>query len=729
MLNAKQADQLIAEATVNTTSSVLVDSPIVSVILNTYNHGKFVEEALKSILEQDVDFLFEIIIGDDASRDGTFEIIQRYHSECPEKIKILLSTENLGKHTGNGRLNAVRSLQACRGKYIAILEGDDYWTDPQKLQKQVDMLEANPGYAFCFHTIQWLDQETGTLTSTGYGAPGAHNEYRLNDLLEYSNFVPTPSVLLRAELIGSLPEGYMQCPIGDWPLLILSLQRNSSEVFGCIQEEMAVYRRHAKGMHGGQTAVQNLSRLIKAYRVVGHHFGLSGRSSWRMGYAKWNADLAVALRQSGQTMKAYSPGLMAFLVAPRGHKKTLLKKALPNLHRQLARVKGLTRRRPKEPESIEQRTVREFKKRPNKKNPENHFLSAIESARRFSDEASGGEVGQFKYALKFEKPVLYGSVYAAMLQHLTGDLESLDESQKQEWCDYINSFQCEDGLYRDPCMQCDLAENEDWWGWRHLTAHLVSALTFLGGKPRFHFSCLKPLYGQGATTQWLESLPWDEKPDYASNTVMNYGVLLQYECDFMGLSEAKDAMNEIYRYLEETVNPVNGLWGMKGKIDDPKALSVGVQTSYHLWNLYYYDRREIPYLEPAIDHCLATQNCLGGFGVELNSSACDDIDTIDPLARFTMMTSYRKDDIQACLRRALPWVLFNQMPDGGFVFKRYNPFAYGHDLMTTDPEESHMFATWFRTLSLAYLTQALPELKQFEDRFHWQRCPGYQFWP
>lgn len=149
-LTWKQAQRLIAEHTSEISSEVLIDCPIVSVLLNTYNHAEFIEEALGSVLMQEVKFSFEVVIGDDASADGTSKVIDRYQREYPDKIKILRSTENLGKYTGSGRLNAIRGLNACRGKYIALCEGDDYWTDPLKLQKQVDYLETHPEVAGCF---------------------------------------------------------------------------------------------------------------------------------------------------------------------------------------------------------------------------------------------------------------------------------------------------------------------------------------------------------------------------------------------------------------------------------------------------------------------------------------------------------------------------------------------------------------------------------------------------
>ena len=133
-------------------------------------------------------------------------------------------------------------------------------------------------------------------------------------------------------------------------------------------------------------------------------------------------------------------------------------------------------------------------------------------------------------------------------------------------------------------------------------------------------------------------------------------------------------------------------------------------------------------MERIVDSCLATQNRLGGFGVPLNSSACEDIDCIDPLSRLYIETDYRREDIHNALEKALPWVLVNVNPDGGSVFRRHESFKYGHDLMSTRANESSMFATWFRTLSLAYLGQVLSDRPVAGVVWHFLGCPGLQFW-
>jgi len=165
------------------------------------------------------------------------------------------------------------------------------------------------------------------------------------------------------------------------------------------------------------------------------------------------------------------------------------------------------------------------------------------------------------------------------------------------------------------------------------------------------------------------------------------------------------------------------------------SLSRGVQAAYHFWPLFFYDHRPIPSIERAIDSVLRTQNPRGGFGWGVhnpqdpwNSSACEDIDSADPLARMAQETNYRHEDIVAALTRAVPWILSNQNADGGYVFMRGAPFSYGHELMASGPDGSAMFPTWFRTLSLAVIAQALPNSEVGALEWRFCECPGMQFW-
>lgn len=132
-----------------------VKEPMVSVNVLTYNQQELVKETLNSILAQECDFEYEIILGEDCSTDNTREVCKRYQQEYPDKIKLVLPETN-----GGLMVNCMNVCKEDRGKYVAGIAGDDYWCDTKKLQKQVDFLEANPDYGVCF-TACWLQYEDG----------------------------------------------------------------------------------------------------------------------------------------------------------------------------------------------------------------------------------------------------------------------------------------------------------------------------------------------------------------------------------------------------------------------------------------------------------------------------------------------------------------------------------------------------------------------------------------
>jgi glycosyltransferase involved in cell wall biosynthesis len=121
----------------------------VSVLMLTYNHEAYVAQALESVLMQQTDFAYEIVLGEDCSTDHTREIVIDFQRQFPEKLRLLLPAQNLGMHQ-----NFMQTLNACTGKYIALLEGDDCWTSPYKLQRQADYLDRNNDFAICFHNAR-----------------------------------------------------------------------------------------------------------------------------------------------------------------------------------------------------------------------------------------------------------------------------------------------------------------------------------------------------------------------------------------------------------------------------------------------------------------------------------------------------------------------------------------------------------------------------------------------
>ena len=326
------------------------------------------------------------------------------------------------------------------------------------------------------------------------------------------------------------------------------------------------------------------------------------------------------------------------------------------------------------------------------------------------------------------QPLLYASCYAALVRDLFDDLRHLSENEQQEWIGYINSFQCEDGLFRDPAIACMDADRLDWWGWRHLTLHALMALSSLDGVAVKPLKILERYRPSGEIIRWLDSRNWQFDACNVSNEIQNIGTFLQYARDYQGFDWCQDVLDEMYDWLDARQDPSTGYWGYTK--NSRRDVSMGVQTGYHLWCLYFYDNRPVLYQEKIIDRCLELQNETGGFGVEANSSACEDIDAIDPMVRLMLHLDYRRGEIESALERAFLWVLCNHnQSDGGWVFKRCEPYDFvPHKAMWAGADESHMFATWFRSLSLAYLAKASPSSPLAGMGWNLRKFPGHQFW-
>ena len=170
------------------------DAPLVSVRCITYNHEPYIAQALEGFLMQKTNFPFEVIVHDDASADRTAEIIREYEVRFPKIIKPIYETENQYSKRDDS-LGRIMDA-ACKGKYIAFCEGDDYWTDENKLQMQVDFLEGNPEYGLCYTRARQFIQKKRTFSKTLFGKPVAD----FNDLLQNGNRIPTLTVMLRKSL-------------------------------------------------------------------------------------------------------------------------------------------------------------------------------------------------------------------------------------------------------------------------------------------------------------------------------------------------------------------------------------------------------------------------------------------------------------------------------------------------------------------------------------------------
>ena len=135
-----------------------METPLVSVCMTTYNHAPYLRQAVESVLSQQTSFDFELVLGEDCSTDLPAEICREYAAKYPGRVRLVTGARNVG-----WRANYRRTFDACRGKYVAYCDGDDWWTDPCKLQMQADLMESDPGCGMCYTGADEYWQAEGTL--------------------------------------------------------------------------------------------------------------------------------------------------------------------------------------------------------------------------------------------------------------------------------------------------------------------------------------------------------------------------------------------------------------------------------------------------------------------------------------------------------------------------------------------------------------------------------------
>jgi len=215
-----------------TPASGNAEHPEVSICLITYNHAPFIRRAIEGVLAQEKPFTWELIIAEDCSTDGTREIVRTYAEQDPAHVRLILPPAN------TGAMVWVDLMAAARGRWVAYLDGDDYWTDPRKLVKQREFLLAHPDSSIVAHTMRVLDQASGRFLAD-HGPGSAKRWFDLDDLVERGTFFCNSSVMYRGDALP--PEGPDRgaTHVGDW---LFHMQAAQHGRIGFLNERMGVYR-------------------------------------------------------------------------------------------------------------------------------------------------------------------------------------------------------------------------------------------------------------------------------------------------------------------------------------------------------------------------------------------------------------------------------------------------------------------------------------------------------
>lgn len=210
---------------------------VVSICCITYNQASYIRDALEGFVSQETSFPYEVLIHDDASTDGTADIIREYADRYPDRIRPILQTENQyakGLYNISGTYNFPRA----RGRYIAMCEGDDYWTDPHKLQRQVDFMEKNPGCSLVFHSAR-VEVQGRAFTERRMRPYRRSRKILPEEIIDKTCGYPTASLLFRADMVKALPDFYVRAPLADVPLQLMAAARGWAYY---MDRPMCVYR-------------------------------------------------------------------------------------------------------------------------------------------------------------------------------------------------------------------------------------------------------------------------------------------------------------------------------------------------------------------------------------------------------------------------------------------------------------------------------------------------------
>ena len=360
----------------------------------------------------------------------------------------------------------------------------------------------------------------------------------------------------------------------------------------------------------------------------------------------------------------------------------------------------------------------------------------------------GGQPWAHRIAASSPHYTLLASCSAVLARELLDDLATLSPFQQQEWAQFIAEHQSsETGLFLDPLLQQgDLPESGH--NWQYVTWQFtffgLAALDALGAQPPYPLTFLKTFLDSNDVEYWLATRDWTN-PWLESNNIMFLVSFVIQEWERTGNSIYEGAAHAIFDWLDDHQNPETGYWDL----GQGASLLNAMAGAFHFYFLYFYLGRPVNYAERIIDSTLALQQPDGLLDPRGGGGACQDLDAIDILVKFSLLTDYRAEDIKATLIRAFEAILRNQNPDGGFCEAKRPPWrkslkrrvaelvaldrllnrpwqgrpieylSYSSwDKMRYRVDESDLWSTWFRPLALALISIRYPG--EFIDDINWQ---------
>lgn len=269
-----------------------------SVSIVTFQQVDYIRQAVESAVNQTTTFDYEVLVGDDASTDGTQDVLRALQSEAPDKVKLLIADKNYGDF---GLSNVMATIDAAQGEYIAFMDGDDYWTSPDKLQRQIDFMDAHPECNVSAHRVQHLADDGSQSLSV---SPGNGDGLWEVDELFNVNFTPKSATVVRRSAIAQVPDWYRTTKVASSAWLFNLLAAKGGKV-GFLDDVMAVHRIHGASITVHFGARRLLLDKLDALETLASYYpdraaGLARakrRVRWKLRTLKWSPQLYGAVRR------------------------------------------------------------------------------------------------------------------------------------------------------------------------------------------------------------------------------------------------------------------------------------------------------------------------------------------------------------------------------------------------------------------------------------------------
>jgi len=732
-----------------------IPSATVSIGIVTYNSEDYIAVCLRSVFDQTWPSL-EVKVLDNCSSDGTVDRIR----ECYPDVPIIVSLRNRGFAAGHNRL-----IAETHGSYYMPLNPDVLLT-PTYVEEMVKMVEKDPDIGWvsgkllfltrngeptnCIYTTGHEICRNGIIDNVGYGeedngqydapreafgANGAAPLYR-RVMLEDVQVAPHQYFDEMFFMYGADPEL-------DWRARILG--------WHCWYTPNAIGYHVAAASDGLMCPQIRLEYSRRRYIMVLKCAELDDVLSYYVPMLL--GDLALALRKRHKGIVKAILGVIPRLpeIIAKRHRMMVRRRTAPNQIRAWFRPSPMHVLQWMSP-TVDRVPTRApgYCSYPGLEGEVKRGSLHLKPLRWISSMANGG--GEYKgHRMAGSSPscTLLASCFAVLAQELFDDLVTLSHSQQREWAQSIAQHQsAESGLFLDPLLKPNEVP-KDGHNWQYVTWQFtffaLAALDALGGQPLYPLTFLKSFLESNDIAYWLVARDW-ANPWLEGNNIMFLASFLIQEWERTGNSQYEVAAHTIFDWLDEHQNPETGYWDL----NQGASLLNAMAGAFHLYFLYLYLGRPVNFPKRIIDSTLSLQYPDGLFDPRGGGGACLDLDAVDILVKFSLLTDYRAEEVKAALTRAFEAILRNQNPDGGFCEAKRPPLWHksckrrvaelvGLDRLLHRPwqgrpveymsysswgkiryrvDESDLWSTWVRPLALALISSRYPG--EFIDDINWR---------